>query len=222
MLDGIDLVILDFDGVVADSEVISLRTLQSSLADFGIDLSADDVRSAFLGTSLATIAGYVAEHGPARTATGFAEAWQTALFARFRAELRPIPHLLALLEHLADRGIRHCIASSGTFERIGVALSAIRLTERFEKIFSAEQVDRGKPAPDLFLMAAHQLGVPPAKCAVVEDSPYGVRAARAADMRSIGFVGGTHLKHIQAEHADLLRRNGADCVVASLHEIAGP
>ncbi|CAK9061615.1 Protein SUPPRESSOR OF QUENCHING 1 [Durusdinium trenchii] len=188
---GVELVIFDFDGVIADSEVISLATLQEALAAFGIDLSAEDVRRAFLGTSLARIEAYLA----------------------------PVPQLLTLLEQLSTRGIRYCIASSGTFERLGVALAALNLSGQFESIFSSEQVARGKPAPDLFLFAARELGVPPESCLVIEDSPYGIRAAKAANMRCAGFVGGTHLHEIAEEHGDLLRQQGADIVVTSLDAI---
>lgn len=219
LLEGVELVIFDFDGVIADSEVISLATLREALAAFGIDMSSHEVRRAFLGTSLATIETYISETGAGRTSRGFAEAWQTALFDRFRAELTPVPQLVSLLGQLSTRGIRYCIASSGTFERLDVALSALNLSGRFESIFSSEQVARGKPAPDLFLFAARELGVLPENCLVIEDSPYGVRAAKAANMRCAGFIGGTHLHEIAEEHAALLRQQGADTVVTSLDAI---
>lgn len=219
LLDGVELVIFDFDGVIADSEVISLATLREALAAFGIDLSAQEVRRAFLGTSLATIEAYIAETSPGRSATGFADTWQTALFDRFRAELAPVPQVPAFLAQLSDLGLRYCIASSGTFERLGVALSALNLSERFEAIFSSEQVARGKPAPDLFLFAARELGVAPENCLVIEDSPFGIRAAKAANMLCAGFVGGTHLHEIADEHGALLRQQGADIVVTSLDAI---
>lgn len=215
LLDGVDLAILDFDGVIADSEVISLTTLQETLSAFGLELSLDDVRQAFLGRSLASIEAYVDEHGPHKTERDFATRWQTKLFDRFRAELKPMPHLVALLKHLSDKRIPYCIASSGTFERLGVALSALGLSERFASIFSTELVEHGKPEPDLFLFAAHQIGVRPEACLVIEDSPFGVRAAKAANMRCVGFVGGSHLQGIADDHGELLRRNGADAIITS-------
>jgi len=216
LLDGVELVILDFDGVIADSEVISLASLREALAAFGVDLSVEDVRRAFLGRSLASIQAYVERHGPHGKKRDFADTWQTTLFDRFRAELKPIPHVLTFLKHLSERGIPYCIASSGTFERLGVALSAMKLSEQFTFIFSAEQVARGKPEPDLFLFAAKQIGVRPDACLVIEDSPFGVRAAKAANMRCVGFVGGSHLHENMGEHSELLRQQGADAVVASL------
>lgn len=215
LLDGVELVILDFDGVIADSEVISLATLQETLSAFGLELSFDDVRQAFLGRSLASIETYVDEHGPHKTGRDFATSWQTKLFDRFRAELTPMPHLATLLKHLSEKGISNCIASSGTFERLGVALSALGLSEQFASIFSSEQVDRGKPDPDLFLFAAQRLGVRPEACLVIEDSPFGVRAAKTANMQCVGFVAGSHLQGIADEHGELLRKNGADVIVAS-------
>jgi HAD superfamily hydrolase (TIGR01509 family) len=132
-----------------------------------------------------------------------------------------MPHLEALLEHLTEEGIPYCVASSGTFERLSVALSALGLSERFTSVFSAEQVARGKPEPDLFLFAANRFGVPPEACLVIEDSPFGVRAARAANMKCIGFVGGSHLQEHRSEHAALLIRHGADKTVSSLGAFLG-
>ena len=215
MLDDVSLVILDFDGVIADSEVISLATLQEALASYGIDLSLDEVQRAFLGRSLSVIEAYVEDRSPSKAKADFAQTWQTSLFERFRAELRPMPHLLSLLEHLSERGLPYCIASSGTFERLGVALSALGLAGRFASVFSSEQVLRAKPEPDLFLFAAEQIGVRPEACLVIEDSPYGVRAAKTANMQCVGFVGGSHLQGISDEHGELLSQNGADFIVAS-------
>ncbi|WP_299963717.1 HAD family phosphatase [uncultured Roseobacter sp.] len=215
LLADVELVIFDCDGVVVDSEVISLASLRRSLAAFGIELSAEEVRSRFLGTSLKSIATYVAEHSPARSADGFATHWEAALFESFRTDLTPIPGLCELLSALSAQGYAHCIASSGTFERIDVALSSTGLVARFDHIFSAEQVTRGKPAPDLFLHAAKTIGVAPQHCLVIEDSPYGARAATEAGMRCIGFVGGAHVVDIASAHGAILRHEGAEVVLTS-------
>jgi HAD superfamily hydrolase (TIGR01509 family) len=209
-----DLVIFDFDGVIADSEVISLATLQETLAQFDLSLSLDETRQTFLGRSLKTILDYVALHGTIDV-SAFGEVWENTLFDRFAAGLKPVPHVFDVLDMLDRKGTPFCIASSGTHERIGKALAAMDRDGRFEFIFSAEQVARGKPAPDLFEFAARRMGVPPEACLVIEDSPHGVRAASAANMRCIGFTGGQHLADRQAEHADLLRREGAAVVLTS-------
>ncbi|ABV92291.1 HAD-superfamily hydrolase [Dinoroseobacter shibae DFL 12 = DSM 16493] len=216
----VDLVIFDFDGVIADSEVISLATLQASLKAFGMDLTIEEIRQKFLGKSLKTISTYVDQHSSSQAAADFGNAWQAELYSRFRAELKPLPHLEKLLFELAETATRFCIASSGTFERINVALSAMSMSDCFDHVFSSEQVSRGKPAPDLFLMAAEALDVSPSRCLVIEDSLYGIRAAKAAGMRGVGFLGGAHLQGIVEQHGKTLLENGADMILASHQDIA--
>lgn len=218
-LDGVDLVIFDFDGVIADSEVLSLGTLRDALANSGLPMTLDRVRSLFLGKSLASIQAYIAQNGPENAADGFAQSWQGALYERLARELEPMPAILPLLDHLAERGIRHCIASSSTFERIRLSLSAMGLEDRFADLFSAQQVQNGKPAPDLFLFAAKHVGANPAACLVIEDSPHGIQGARAAGMRALGFVNGTHLSDIKATHAELLLNAGAERVLNTFAEL---
>lgn len=214
MLTGKGLVIFDFDGVIADSEVISLTCLQASLNAFGISLSLDEIRARFLGTSLDHVTAHVAEQ-QGRNAAGFAAYWETALFDHFRNDLKPVPFVTDLLNLLDDMGLPFCIASSGTFERIGVALEAMQLTHRFAHIYSAQQVQHGKPAPDLFAFAAKDCGIDPAACLVIEDSPHGVRAAKAAGMPCVGFLGGSHLQDIATDHGASLRDAGADMILSS-------
>jgi len=125
-----------------------------------------------------------------------------------------------LIDQFNSLGQKYCIASSGTLNRIGTALSAIGCADKFEHVFSAEQVLRGKPAPDLFEHAAKNIGVSPEACLVVEDSPYGVRAATAAGMRSVGFVGGKHLLDVQEDHDQRLLELGADMILSSYDGVA--
>lgn len=207
--------IFDFDGVIADSEAISLATLRTALAHDGIVRSADDVRDAFLGKSLSAICTYVADHTSTSVAEGFAQRWEHTLFAAFRDTLAPMDGVDNLLDHLTETNTPYCVASSGTFERIGIALDAMGLTDRFPHVFSAEQVAHGKPAPDLFLHAARQMQVRPDVCLVIEDSPYGVCAAQAANMTCIGFIGGGHLDGIAERHGTHLTAQGAGWVISS-------
>lgn len=218
LFEDIELVIFDFDGVIADSEVISLATLRSALGSFGIDLTLEDTRKKFLGTSLESIETYVRAHG---TGNGkdFGSFWESTLFDRFQVELKPMPLVTHLLEKLDGAGLKYCIASSGTLKRIGVALDAMKLRQRFEHVFSAQQVARGKPEPDLFLHAAREIGVTPGSCLVIEDSPFGVRAAKAAGMRCAGFTGGSHVSDLETEHGDLLRRNGAEVIWSTYEDL---
>lgn len=220
ILEGVDLVIFDFDGVIADSEVISLTTLQASLKEFGLDLTLEQTRSEFLGTSLEYIASYVAKCG-SRDAGDFPAHWEATLFEGFRAQLKPVRFLPDILELLCRLRVPYCIASSGTFRRIAVAMRAIRMESQFDHVFSAEQVTRGKPEPDLFEFAAKQMSVPPKACLVIEDSPFGVRAAKAAGMRCVGFTDGSHVKSVKSKHSDLLLETGADLVLSSYDGLAG-
>ncbi|TRD15677.1 HAD family hydrolase [Palleronia caenipelagi] len=215
------LVIFDFDGVVADSEMISLGTLQASLCDLGIDMSLEALQARFLGTSVRTIATFLEDNGRGDSFEAFRRDWEARLFTQFRSALRPMSGIESLLDDLDDAGIAYCIASSSSFERLGVALSAIGLEQRFNHVFSAELVSRGKPAPDLFLHAAEKLATRPEECVVIEDSPVGIAAAEAAGMRAIGFLGGDHLARpmLHNAHAELLKTKGASCVVRSHTQI---
>ena len=211
----IELVILDFDGVVADSEVLSLSTLRNALGAHGVEMTAEDVMGHFLGRSIETIREVAARQYPDCSLSGLAETWQSALFAAFRQALEPIDSVLHLLDHLDRNDVPYCVASSSSHQRLGVALDAMNLAWRFRYVFSAEDVGRGKPFPDLFLHAAEKMGVLPERCFVIEDSPFGVKAARRANMRCAGFVGGSHLVGLEREHARKLMEHGAEFVFSS-------
>ena len=212
------LVIFDFDGVLVDSEVISLTTLRESLADFGAPMTEAQVRETFLGGSIRQINAFLQTvAAPAYPPEDFEARWYATLFARFRAELQVMPGVPALLDHLDAQGHGYCIASGGSMERLGVALSVTGLAPRFgDRVYSADMVARGKPAPDIFLHAAQQMGATPDRCLVIEDSPAGAQAAHAAGMRALGFVGGTHLRGREGEHRDLLLSLHAEAVLDDL------
>ena len=212
------LVIFDFDGVLVDSEVISLTTLRESLADFGAPMTEVQVRETFLGGSIRQINAFLQTvASPAYPPDDFEARWYATLFARFRAELQVMPGVPALLDHLDAQGYGYCIASGGSMERLGVALSVTGLAPRFgDRVYSADMVARGKPAPDIFLHAAQQMGATPDRCLVIEESPAGAQAAYAAGMRALGFVGGTHLRGREGEHRDLLLSLHAEAVLDDL------
>lgn len=158
----------------------------------------------------------VLERSGERLPADFDDVFHSRVFAAFERELRPVPGVTGVLEKLAADGVPYCVASSGSHERIRVGHRATGLDGWFEdtRIFSAQDVGRGKPAPDLFLHAAERMGVAPERCVVVEDSPLGVRAAVAAGMDVYGFTamtppaklaGATGLFADMGELADLLR-----------------
>ena len=186
------LVIFDCDGVLVDSEPISIRVLVEGLAGIGHAIDEQTAYDRFLGYSLAAVQAML------RRELGFdlpAErlaAMRESLFERFRRELKPIAGIAEVLDRLA---IPYCVASSSLPERITLSLEVTGLLARFsDRIFSATMVARGKPAPDLYLHAAKTMGVAPEACLVIEDSAPGIRAARAAGMKVFGFLGGSHAR----------------------------
>lgn len=208
--------------MVVDSEPISLSTLHGALVEFGVDIEPDAVRERFLGKSIGQVGAFVDMNGKRPAADGFAQIWQEALFARFRRELRPIDGIVKLLDALDDAGVPFCLASGASLERLAVSLEAVGLSDRFKgRLYSADLVERGKPAPDVFLHAARSLGVAPEHCLVIEDSPAGIEGAKAAGMSVAGFVGGSHLDDRRSTHAELLKAQGASFVAAS-HDAFDP
>lgn len=186
----IELVIFDCDGVLVDSEPISVDVLMDAIARAGLRLDPEIGYRRFLGRSMASVAAFLrVEHGLALTEAMLAE-MNARLFARFRRELRAVPGVGAAIDRL---GRPCCVASSSQPERIRLSLELTGLAPRFgERIFSASMVPEGKPAPDLFLRAAAEMGAAPEACLVVEDSPAGIEAARRAGMRVLAFTGGSH------------------------------
>jgi HAD superfamily hydrolase (TIGR01509 family) len=184
----ISLVIFDCDGVLVDTERIAVRIDVIVLAELGWPMTEAEVVERFMGRSdeemTAEIEAHLGRRLPASWEAPFRHLYRQA----FEAELEPVASVVEALDAIA---IPTCVASSGTHEKIRFTLGLTGLYERFAgRIFSVGDVARGKPAPDLFLHAAGRMGVPPAQCAVVEDSRYGVEAARAAGMRAFGYAGG--------------------------------
>jgi HAD superfamily hydrolase (TIGR01509 family) len=196
------LIIFDCDGVLVDSELIASRELAAYLSDLGRPTTAQECRETFTGLSIKSVGEKV------RTVWGLdlPDDFVAALRARdriaFDRDLQAIPHIAATLDQIDQLGISSCVASSGTPEKIRHSLELTKLLKHFNgKIFSASQVAHGKPAPDLFLLAASTLHWPAEECLVIEDSPAGVAGAKAAGMRVFGFTGGSHCG---ANYADKL------------------
>ena len=190
------LVIFDCDGVLVDSEPISLATLTRGLNRIGVPLDVEGVRARFAGTSMASIMGHVVRDYGVAVPAGFVEAVKAETLAAFDAELRAVAGVAEAVRALA---IPICVASSSDPVRLRHSLTLTGLWPLFsEKVFSSSEVARGKPAPDLFLHAAARMGAAPETCLVIEDSVPGVTAARAAEMRVAGFTGGGHWGHDRA------------------------
>ncbi|MFD5715687.1 HAD family hydrolase [Streptomyces pharetrae] len=185
-----DLVIFDNDGVLVDSEPISNRHLAAYLTELGHPTTYEDSIRDYMGSAMHRIHDLILERTGQRLPEDFDDVFHTRVFAAFEQELKAVSGAAELLEKLAAEGVPYCVASSGSHERIRVGHRAAGLERWFddERIFSSQDVGRGKPAPDLFLYAAQRMGVAPERCAVVEDSPLGVRAAVAAGMDVYGFT----------------------------------
>jgi HAD superfamily hydrolase (TIGR01509 family) len=181
-----DLVIFDNDGVLVDSEGHAQLVLSKLLTELRLPTTPEECFAQFLGSSLASIRALTEQRLARSLPPDFEACYHRDLFEVFRTSLRPVPGVADVLAGLEGPT---CVASSGSHERIRVALTATGLLDRFEgRIFSATDVARGKPAPDLFLHAARALGADPSRCAVIEDSRVGVEAANAAGMTAFGFA----------------------------------
>ncbi|WP_030347109.1 HAD family hydrolase [Streptomyces sp. NRRL S-1022] len=185
-----DLVIFDNDGVLVDSEPISNRLLAAYLTELGHPTSYEDSVRDYMGSAMHRIHELILERTGQRLPAEFDEVFHQRVFTAFERELQPVPGVTGVLEKLAADGVPYCVASSGSHARIRVGHRTTGLDQWFpeERIFSSEDVGRGKPAPDLFLYAAERMGVAPERCVVVEDSPLGVQAAVAAGMDVFGFT----------------------------------
>lgn len=186
------LVIFDCDGVLVDSEMLSAGVLMACMAEEGFALSEDAFRSDFLGRSFAAAAARAHERFGRPLPDEFEGRYRDRLFAALEAELQPMAGVGAVL---AAMRVPFCLATSSSPRRLALTLKAAGLAAFFAgRSFTASEVKRGKPAPDLFLHAAARMGVAPARCLVIEDSELGVRAGLAAGMPVWHFAGGCHVK----------------------------
>lgn len=182
------LVIFDCDGVLVDSEPIANKILWQHLQSHGFKLSLSEAISAFKGLSMPSVLKKAEETMRTSLPSNFLAQVQHETYDAFRAHLQPVTGILQVLEKLQNAGQDFCVASSGAHEKLSLTLSLTGLMPMVEgRIFSAEQVMNGKPAPDLFLFAAHAMNTAPARCIVIEDSTPGVLAACAAGMTVLGY-----------------------------------
>ncbi|CAL9495323.1 6-phosphogluconate phosphatase [Streptomyces sp. enrichment culture] len=208
-----DLVIFDNDGVLVDSEPISNRLLAGYLTELGHPTSYEDSLRDYMGAAMHRVHDLIRERTGRGLPVDFDDVFHGRVFAAFERELAAVPGVVGVLEWLAADGVAYCVASSGSHERIRVGHRTTGLDRWFDdgRIFSSEDVGRGKPAPDLFLYAAERMGVAPERCVVVEDSPLGVAAAVAAGMDVVGFTAMTPAEKL----------GGAGKVFADMRELPG-
>jgi HAD superfamily hydrolase (TIGR01509 family) len=188
---AIDLVIFDCDGVLVDSEMLSAGVLMAMMTEEGFPLSEEAFRSDFLGRSFAAATLRVKERFGRPLPDDFEGRYRDRLFARLEADLKP---MAGVADVLAALHVPFCLATSSSPRRLALSLRASALAPFFERrSFTASEVQRGKPAPDLFLHAAARMGADPDRCLVIEDSELGVRAGLAAGMEVWHFAGGCHV-----------------------------
>ncbi len=186
----IDAVIFDHDGVLVDSELIAMEIITQLLNENGIKSTVSEAFNYHLGRGFESVTERLVEVNPEFDPINFAAEFHRTLFTAFENSLMSISGIAALLETLRDSGIPLAIGSSGTRERVNLGIGLTALGEYFpsQYIFTREDVSRGKPDPDIFLLAATRLGISPTKCLVIEDSPHGVTAAKRAGMKVIGLT----------------------------------
>lgn len=213
-------VIFDFDGVIVDSETISLDELQRSLAMFGIEKNWTELVEGFLGHSNASTRAYIEKTSGKSAGDEFPKLWNERILARFTTDLALMPGILSLFDHLDAQGIRYCIATGSSEGRLQHALDVVGIGHRFEdRLFSTDRVPNGKPAPDIFHLALEALGVDATRAAVIEDGIAGTVGARAAGIEAVyGFVGGTHLQDCADWQAGKLAEAGAAQVAKDLSD----
>ena len=189
---AVDLVIFDCDGVLIDSEIISAKMLVAELARLGVTIDLDYVARHFLGRSYPTVMQQIREEFGLDLPEAFEEQYRNRLLAAFERDLTIMPGIAEVIGALA---VPYCIATSSSPRRARRSLEIVAFPGLEETpLFTASMVEHGKPAPDLFLLAAEKMGVKPRDCLVIEDSLNGIRAARAAGMEVLRFTGGTHLQ----------------------------
>lgn len=206
----INLVIFDLDGVLLDSESLYRAINFQFFAELGVEITAEEYQS-FIGISGEKMWGYISEKG--RLTHSVSELRQDEKERKYQglatSKLTPNPGLITLLENIKNRNIPMAIASSGLMKNIQLILQKLEVQKYFDHIVSGEMPKHGKPAPDIFLLAAAHFQIAPKNCLVIEDSRNGVLAAKAAGMTCVGYI------NKGSGNQDL---SVADLIVESLHD----
>jgi HAD superfamily hydrolase (TIGR01509 family) len=208
--------IFDFDGVIADSEVLAGTILAKFVSDLGLATTLNEVVNRYGGKRWSDIMAAIEDGFGQKLPEDFSERLKEATLSSFRQDLRAIEGVADFLTQF--RELPHCVASSSSLDRLILCLDILGLTKEFgDFVFSAEMVARGKPFPDVFLLAAERMKVNPFDCIVIEDSANGVRAGVAAGMTVIGLCAASHL---QPGHAERLMAAGASYSANSWNEVS--
>ncbi len=211
-----DCVIFDCDGVLVDSEPIVNRVLNQMLNELGIEISLEDSTRLFLGRAVREELDMIARMRGAPLPENWLSTWLARRNAVLEEEVAAVAHVREAIRAVAATGMPVCVASGADRIKVKLQLTKTGLVELFqqderEHIFSATEVARSKPAPDVYLLAARTMGVEPARCAVVEDSPTGVTAGVAAGMTVFGYA--------ERNDAALLREAGARTIFTDMRDL---
>lgn len=182
------LIIFDCDGVLVDSEPIANTVFARHLTDLGLPTTLEQAMERYKGRSMTSCMEMIVEAMGKPVPSTFLDDMQAETYKAFENQLQPIDGAEDLVKWVQGQGYKTCIASSGDYEKLGITLGLTGLGQYFGgRIFSAKDVRNGKPAPDLFLHACTQMGGAPQNSYVIEDSPAGVKAARAAGMQVFAY-----------------------------------
>ena len=207
-------IIFDCDGVLVDSEPLSIRVSSALLAEHGIMLSSEEAHRRFLGKSFPDLVAETEREFGVRFPPDVEDQESRKLLALYATDLRPVPGIAAALGAI---GGRYAIASNSPTHRVEAALGLTGLADFFAgRITTYEDVARAKPAPDVYVEAARRLGVSSQGCLVVEDSVTGVMAARGAGCRIIGFTG---TQPDPVAHGKTLAAAGAGPIIGHMDEL---
>lgn len=208
------LIIFDFDGVVADTEIVSNTVLAEALTEIGLPTTLEDALYKYLGRNWIDCSRIIEEALGSAIPADFNQRREARIFERLRVELEPVPGVREFIRAFEEHP--RAIASSSSREWLAFCLEQLGLAKEFgDNVFSVSQVKRGKPHPDIFLHAAETLKVPPRNTIVLEDSPTGVRAGVAAGMHTVGICAG---RHVRPGHAEKLSEAGANAVFDTFEE----
>jgi HAD superfamily hydrolase (TIGR01509 family) len=199
---AVQAVIFDMDGVIVDSEPYSMRALIDTLRRYGIEPTPDDLRRSYGRRVRDDIADYFARYAVSAD-VDIAIAHKHARYYHLAAgHLHPFAGVMALLERIRHHGYRLALASSGDRVKVAFGMQALELNRIFETVITGDDVSHSKPDPEIYLMTAQRLGLPPADCIAIEDAPAGVEAAKRAGMRCIAVTNSVAREQLQ--QADLI------------------
>jgi len=215
-----DCVIFDCDGVLVDSEPIVNRVLNQMLNELGIAISLEDSTALFLGRAVREELDTIERMRGAPLPENWLSHWLARRNEVLEAEVEAVPHVRDAIAAIAATGMPLCVASGADRVKVKLQLKRTGLLELFqhdadgqprEHVFSATEVERSKPAPDVYLLAARTMGVEPSRCAVVEDSPAGITAGVAAGMTVFGYAA--------RNDAAMLREAGAQTIFTDMRQL---